>query len=117
MEIASYLCPVRRISFDGFVNYEGRRFGVPYWYTEQECRVKRENNTVYIYDTGLSRILTSHPVTWSKRDSFCRDQYLDAQPEEVPSTPVKALLRQTQAPRLSDGFSKFNFDKEDCDDV
>ena len=25
-----YLCPERRISFDGFINYEGRRFGVPY---------------------------------------------------------------------------------------
>lgn len=33
LDIASYLCPVRRISFDGFVNYEGRRFGVPYWYS------------------------------------------------------------------------------------
>ena len=29
-EILIYLCPLRRISFDGFVNYEGRRFGVPY---------------------------------------------------------------------------------------
>ena len=25
-----YLCPERKISFDGFVNYEGRRFGVSY---------------------------------------------------------------------------------------
>ena len=29
-ELFVYLCPERRISFDGFVNYEGRRFGVPY---------------------------------------------------------------------------------------
>ncbi len=117
MEIALYLCPVRRISFDGFVNYEGRRFGVPYWYAEHECRVKREGNTVYICDLGLTRILASHPVTWNKRDSFCRDQYLDVQPEEFPSTPVRTLLRQAEPPRLAAGFSKFNFDKEDDGDV
>lgn len=28
MELLFYLCPERRISFDGFVNYEGHRFGV-----------------------------------------------------------------------------------------
>ena len=117
LEIASYLCPVRRISFDGFVNYEGRRFGVPYWYSEHECRVKREGNAVYLYDLGLTRILTSHPVTWSTRDSFCRDQYLDAQPEELPSVPVRSILRQTAPPRLANGFSKFNFDKEDDGDA
>ena len=32
-DIFRYLCPLRKISFDGFVNYEGRRFGVPYRYT------------------------------------------------------------------------------------
>lgn len=116
IEIASYLCPVRRISFDGFANFEGRRFGVPYWYTEHECRVKREGNTIYIYDLGLTRVLASHPVTWSKHDSFCRDQYLDAQPEELPSTPVKAILRQSEPPKLAAGFSKFNFDKGDDGD-
>ena len=35
IELAYYLCPERKISFDGFVNYEGRRFGVPYWYTNK----------------------------------------------------------------------------------
>lgn len=28
-ELATYLCPRRRISFDGFVSYEGRRFACP----------------------------------------------------------------------------------------
>ena len=31
-ELLPYLCPERKISFDGFINYEGRRFGVPYRY-------------------------------------------------------------------------------------
>ena len=112
MEVAAYLCPVRKISFDGFVNYEGRRFGVPYWYTEHECRVKREGNTISIYDLGLTRMLAAHPVTWSRRDSFCREQYLDVQPEELPSSPVRAILRQAEPRRLAAGFSKFNFDKD-----
>ncbi|MBD5450676.1 MAG: transposase, partial [Lachnospiraceae bacterium] len=33
IELSYYLCPERKISFDGFVHYDGRRFGVPYWYT------------------------------------------------------------------------------------
>ena len=45
VEIAKSLCPIRQISFDGFVNYEGRRFGVPYWYEEHSCRVKRASRT------------------------------------------------------------------------
>ena len=117
VEIAAYLCPLRKISFDGFVNYEGHRFGVPYWYTEHECRVKRDGGTLHIFDLNLKRILTSHPVTWSKYDSFCNDQYLDGQPEELPSTSVKSVLHQTDSPRLAAGFSKFNFDAEDDEDV
>ena len=41
-----YLWPERRISFDGFVNYEGRRFGVPYSYTGTVCRVSRQEFTL-----------------------------------------------------------------------
>lgn len=42
MELLFYLCPERRISFDGFVNYEGRRFGVPYIYSGKTARVMRD---------------------------------------------------------------------------
>ena len=49
-EISFYLCPLRLISFDGFVNFEGRRFGVPYWYHKRLCRVQRKDYTVTIYD-------------------------------------------------------------------
>ena len=57
---ASYLCPRRRISFDGFVNYEGRRFGVPYWYPDKTCRVNREGRRIHIYSDDLSRELACH---------------------------------------------------------
>ena len=113
IEIAKYLCPPRQISFDGFVNYEGRRFGVPYWYEEHSCRVKRDQGFVYIYDMELNRVLATHPVTWSRDDSFCKDQYLAKQPEELPSMPVKSVIQRTEPPKRLTGFAKFNFDLED----
>lgn len=116
VEIAKYLCPIRMISFDGFVNYEGRRFGVPYWYEEHNCRVKRDHGSLYIYDTELTKVLTTHTVTWSREDSFCKDQYVEKQPEEMPSVPVKSVIQRVDPPKRLTGFSKFNFDMEDAGD-
>ena len=106
-----YLCPERKISFDGFVNYEGRRFGVPYWYAEKICRVQRYDNKIRIWADDLSRLLTVHDVTWSKRDSFCKDQYVNSQPEERPTMQVKTFIRQMEEPDRDPGFSKFDFSK------
>ena len=47
-ELLLYLCPERRISFDGFVNYEGRRFGVSYAYVGKTARVMR-NGSCFIF--------------------------------------------------------------------
>lgn len=109
-----YLCPERRISFDGFVTYEGRRFGVPYAYHGKTARVMRDGDTLYIYSADLLSLLTTHNVTWSRRDSFCDGQYETlAQPEEFPTAPVKTAIKQLKEPSLSLSFEKFNFDKED----
>jgi len=110
-EIIGYLSPVRCISFDGFVCYEGRRFGVPCRYTEHTCRVKRYNNTIYIM-TNDFKVITTHDVTWSIKDSYCPDQYIQ-QPEETPTMPVKAALKQLQAPDHRSAFDKFRFDREE----
>lgn len=110
-EFMNYLCPLRRISFDGFVNYEGRRFGVPYWYHKKVCRIQRKAYELYIYDEDLSRILTSHDVTWSHKDSFCRDQFVLDQPEEFPTMPVKATMFQIEEKVHESGFDKFNFEE------
>lgn len=111
IEIARYLCPARLISFDGFVNYEGRRFGVPYSYTGRVCRIRRDGYILHIYSDDLSKELTRHNVTWSRHDSYCEDQYVSSQPEEHPTMPVKALMTQT-AVITDDSFSRYNFDKE-----
>ena len=110
-ELAFYLCHQRRISFDGFVNYEGRRFGVPYWYHERVCRVQRKENILYIYADDLSKILTTHDVTWSRKDQYCRDQYTTEQPEEYPTTLIKSRIYQLEEKAPDSAFSKFNFEE------
>ena len=113
-----YLCPERRISFDGFVNYEGRRFRVPFSYRGSTARVMRKDDMIYIYSSDLKQQLTTHDVTWSKRDRFCKDQYATlGQPEEFPTMPVKTEIVRLPTPTTSLSFEKFNFDKEvDWDD-
>ena len=108
-ELAMYLCPLRRISFDGFVSYEGRRFGVPYWYPGKSCRVNRDGEWLHIYAEDLSRELAAHPVTWSRKDSFCEDQYADVQPVELPTAPVTATTARLEPPKGNPSFEKFDF--------
>lgn len=110
-ELAFYLCPERCISFDGFVSYEGRCFGVPYWYGKKTCRVRRDGYVLEIYSDDMSRLLTTHDVTWGRRDSWCRDQYASIQPEEEPSMPVKVRIQQLDPPEPDDGFRHFNFEE------
>lgn len=114
LDLLFYLCPARRISFDGFVSYEGRRFGVPYSYIGKIARVMRDGALLYVYSDDLTQLLATHDVTWSYRDSFCADQYaLPEQPEEFPSMPVKTVIRQLPEPAPDLSFEKFNFSKED----
>ena len=115
-ELALYLCPVRVISFDGFVSYEGRRFGVPYRYAGRTCRVHRDGYRLDIYSDDMSELLTSHDVTWGRKDSYCPDQYLTVQPEEEPSMPVTTAIRQLEPPTIEDAFRRFNFEEGLTDD-
>ena len=112
LELQGDLCPLRKISFDGFVNYEGRRFGVPYQYTGALVRVMRKGSWIYIYSEDLQQLLVSHEVTWSKRDRFCKDQYaVPEQPEEFPTAPVKTKATMLPEDELDHSFEKFNFSK------
>lgn len=111
--VALYLCPERRISFDGFINYEGRRFGVPFSYAGSTARVQRKDETLYIYSADMSQILTVHDITWSKRDRYCNNQYsYKDEPEEFPTAAVRTTIsrKPDEKPKIS--FEKFNFDKE-----
>ena len=61
-ELSMYLCPRRKISFDGFVSYEGRRFGVPYWYSGKACRVNRDGGHLHIYSDDMGQELAVHDM-------------------------------------------------------
>ena len=50
--------------------------------------------------------------TWSRKDSYCADQYVTDQPEEVPSVPVKIRIRQIEEKSADRSFDKFDFAKE-----
>lgn len=92
--IRNYLCPERRLSFDGFVSYEGIRFGVPYEYPLQFVRITRDQDTVRIFSHDFSRQLISYPDTWSKQDQLCAGQFEElVQPEEFPTAPVKTTIQ------------------------
>jgi len=111
-ELAMYLCPERRISFDGFVCYEGRRFGVPYWYEQKTCRVSREGRWLHVYSSDMLVELAVHAVTWGRRDSSCPDQWAcDSMPEELPTAPVTTRVRQLEPPRRPEGLDKFDFER------
>ncbi len=122
-ELELYLCPLRKISFDGFVNYEGLRFGVPYVYAGKTVRVKRADKTLYIYSDDLAQLLVTHEITWNPRDRYCKDQFAQAEmPEESPSVPIRThiRLRETETSSVTSSverdsasaFEKFNFEKE-----
>jgi hypothetical protein len=65
----------------------------------------------------MSHQLVTHDVTWSRRDSFCKDQYvIPNQPEEFPTAAVKTVIKQTAPELPSDAFDRFDFSKEAIDD-
>lgn len=115
-ELNFYLCPERAISFDGFISYEGRRFGVPYWYTEKTCRVHRDGYDLEIYDTSMTRLLCRHDVTWSRKDSFCKDQYSNDEPAESPTAPVHIHIQQVASTAPKSAFSRFDFEEVGADE-
>lgn len=111
--IRGYLCPERRLSFDGFVSYEGIRFGVPSDYLLPTVRITRDQNSIRIFSYDFSRQLVSYPVTWSRQDQICAGQFEEIpQPEEFPTARVKTTIQQLPPTPTQLSFEKFNFDDE-----
>ena len=104
-----YLAPERSISFDGFVEYEGRRFGVPYTYTGKKARVMRSGDELMVL-TLEGELLQRYGVDWSKISKTCPGQWAQM-PEELPTAPVKAVVH-ISAHKPDGRFSRFSFHKE-----
>lgn len=57
---------------------------------------------IYIYSSGPKQQLTTHDVTWSKKDRYCADQYAALeQPEELPTMPVRVTIERHPEPEPS----------------
>lgn len=104
-----FLCPERNISF---VNFEGRRFGVPFHYRGITAKDMRKYDMIYIYSIDMKQLLISHDVSWSKRDRYCSDQYATLQLEKFLTMPVKTGIVRLPEPTPSWSFDKFNFGKK-----
>lgn len=111
-----YLAPLRTISFDGFVEYEGRRYGVPYSYTAKKARVMRSGNRLMVLTTE-GTILQEYDVDWARKSKTCPDQWgpsdEEERPEEHPTAPVKAVINVSTRPGRN-RFSRFSIRR--CED-
>ena len=100
--------PSRRISFDGFVSF-GAGDSACRTVAGQTCRVSRDGDWLHYLLRDLSRgwppIRSPGP-----QDSFCEDQYADAQPVELPTTPVATVIAQLEPPKGQAGLPEFDFE-------
>ena len=108
-----YLAPKRSLSFDRFVEYEGRRYGVPMPHTRRSIRVMRDREKLLVLDSDDFHELASYTVDWSRRDKVCPGQWDlgSAQcPEEKPTAPVHNIMKmeETSAEAQDDVIAGFS---------
>lgn len=86
-----FLSQERTVSFDGFVAYEGRRFGVPFQIgTSNKVYVSREKSFLAIMNKDRD-VLQTHEVDWNMYEHFCKNQFNEYEgPEEVPTNSILA---------------------------
>lgn len=63
-----------------------------------------------IFDADMQEELVRYDVTWSRQDSFCEDQFSDADPEEQPTMPVKVAIQQVEKPAHDEWFDQFKLE-------
>lgn len=103
-----FLAPERSTTLDGFVFYEGRRYGVPFSHIGRKVRVMRSGGTLFILDPKTFTVLEAHDVDWSNRPHYSVFQFEPAQPEELPTEKVKAAIKFSNGGD-DDDFSRFDF--------
>ena len=104
-----FLAPERSITMDGFVFYEGRRYGVPFSYIGRKVRVMRNRETLYILDPNTFSVIETHNVDWSRRPHYSAAQFEPTQPEEHPTAAVRASIGFSGGRGCDDDFKRFDF--------
>lgn len=101
-----YLAPERKITAEGFIFYEGRRYGVPFSYRQRTAKVLRHKDTLYILDPSFN-VIEQHKVDWSYRPHYSETQFEPYLPEEHPTARVYSTI--SIAEPESEDFSRFSF--------
>ena len=116
-----YLAPSRAITLDGFVYYEGRRYGVPFSYKQKKARIMRNlddpvpflrgvvaefagNRKSIEYDSYC--VLEQYKADWSLKPHYSEFQFEPKMPEEYPTVEVKSVM-QILPP--DNDFASFDF--------
>lgn len=114
-QLLTYLAPKRTVSYDGFINYEDRRYGVPISFSGKEVLVMRNKEKLLLISPVTHDVLYTHTVDWSRKAKECIGQW-SSSPEEQPTQKVTAFIRQECKP-VADRFSRFSLvNKEAGDD-
>ena len=99
---------------DGFINYDGRRYGVPFSYTTKKVRVMRDKDLLTIMDESCSYVVVKHNVDWSYSPHYCDGQFSEEEPEELPTAKVTAYMSQIKADgNKYPSLSRFDFADKD----
>lgn len=109
-----YLAPARAVSFDGFVEYEGRRYGVPLSYRSGKARVMRDGEILYVLDYESGARLAEYNVDWARASKCCPGQWSEeygAQPEELPTNTVRVSVSLEQDIAMRVRFARFGSGK------
>jgi transposase len=107
-----YLAPMRTISYDGYVNYENRTYGVPLCYSGKFVRVQRTGDVLKILTPDTHDELYRHHVNWSKKPNNCIGQW-SLEPEEQPTQKVTSTLAFVPPRDTSRRFDRFSILKEE----
>lgn len=105
--IIPYLSPLRRISYDGYVNYENRLYGVPISFAGRTVRVQRTGDILRILSPDTYEVLYTHQVDWSKRPNSCIGQWT-SEPEELPTQKVTSILKFKAPEDSKKRFERFS---------
>jgi len=101
-----FLAPKRNIGYDGCIDFENRRYGVPLSYKGKTVRVSRSGEVLTIYRCDSRETVATHHVDWSKRPKYCPGQWDDG-PQEYPTEPVRSFMR-FRSPDNRDRFRRFS---------
>lgn len=112
-ELFPYLAPMRSIGYDGCIDFECRRYGVPFSFKGKSVRVSRNGEVLTIHHPDSRETVVTHHVDWSKRPKYCPGQWDDS-PQEQPTEPVRSVMRLCTVNR-TERFRRFSITNEETD--